>query len=128
MLNDSALNGILQDESALSTTEQQLASGQNISSPADGPVGAVELLGLNNASAQDQQYIANGQSANTNLTLEQSALSTATHTLQSIQELLVQADSGSNNTSDLASIATEIQQLGASLLGTANSQDAQGQY
>src|SRR6185437_5458 len=120
MLSDAALAGILADESALSSTQQKLASGQNISSPADDPVGAVQLLALNDASAQYQQYIANGQSANTSLTLEQSALSTATNTLQSIRDLLVQANNGANNAADLASIATEIKQLGASLLGTAN--------
>ncbi|MGH8205910.1 MAG: flagellar hook-associated protein FlgL, partial [Steroidobacteraceae bacterium] len=128
MLNDSALNGILQDESQLSAVQTKLSSGQNINSPADDPVGAVELLQLNNASTQYQQYISNGQSASANLTLEETALSSTTTTLQSIQDLVVQANSGTNNTSDLRAIATQVQQLEQSLLGTANSQNAQGQY
>ncbi len=128
MLNESALNGILQDESALSTTQNQLSSGENINSPADNPVGEVELLQLNNTSSQYQQYIANGQSANTNLTLEEQALSSATTTLQSIQDLVVQANSGTNNTSDLQAIGAQVAQLEQQLLGTANSQNATGQY
>ncbi len=128
MLNDSALNGILQDESALSTTENELSTGQSINSPSDNPVGEVELLQLTNTSSQYQQYTTNGQSANTNLTLEESALSSATTTLQSIQSLVTQANSGTNNTSDLQSIATQVQQLEQQLLGIANSQNATGQY
>ena len=128
MLNDAALNGILQDQSALSATQTKLSSGQNINSPADDPVGAVQLLQLNNAGTQYQQYLSNGQSANTNLSLEQNALSSTTTTLQSIQNLVVQANSGANTTTDLQAIATQIQQLQQQLVGTANSRNAQGEY
>src|SRR5665213_1387068 len=128
MLNESALNGILQDESALSVTQGHLSSGKNINSPADDPAGAVQLVQLTNTSNQYQQYVSNGQSANTNLTLEEQALSSSTSTLQSIQDLVVQANTGTNNPSDLQSIATQIQQLEQQLMGTANTQNAQGQY
>jgi len=128
MLNDAALNAILQDQSALATTQNQLSTGKSINSPADNPVGEVQLLQLNNINAQYQQYVSNGQSAKANLTLEQNALSSATSTLQSIRDLVVQANTGTNNHADLAAIATQIQQLEQQLLGTANSQNVQGGY
>jgi flagellar hook-associated protein 3 FlgL len=128
MINQLALNGIMQDESALSTTQNQLSTGLSINTPADNPVGEVQLLQLTTASSQYQQYMSNGQSATANLNLEQSALSSATTTLQSIQSLVVQANSGTNNASDLQSIATEIQQLEQQLQGTANTPNATGQY
>jgi flagellar hook-associated protein 3 FlgL len=128
MLNELALNAIEQDESALTTTQNQLSTGKNINSPADNPVGEVQLLQLDNLNTQYQQYVTNGQSANANLTLEENALSSATNTLQSIRDLVVQANTGSNNSADLSSIATQVQQLEQQLLGTANSQNAQGGY
>src|SRR6185312_16841216 len=128
MVNQLALNGIMQDQSALSATQEQLSTGLSINSPADNPVGEVQLLQLTAASSQYQQYTSNGQSATANLNLEQAALSSATSTLQSIQSLAVQANSGTNNTSDLQSIATEIQQLEQQLQGTANATNATGQY
>lgn len=128
MLNDAALNAILQDQSALATTQNQLSTGKSINSPADNPVGEVQLLQLNNVNAQYQQYVSNGQGASANLTLEQNALSSATSTLQSIRDLVVQANTGTNNSADLSAIATQIQQLEQQLLGTANSQNAQGGY
>jgi len=128
MLNDSAVNGIMQDEAALSQTQNELSTGKSVNTPADNPVAAVQLLQLNNVHSQYQQYISNGQSANTNLTLEEQALSSSTTTLQSIRDLVVQANSSSNNSSDLQNIATEISALEKQLLGTANSQNAQGEY
>jgi flagellar hook-associated protein 3 FlgL len=128
MIDQLALNGIMQDESALSSTQNQLSTGLSINSPADNPAGEVQLLQLSATSTQYQQYISNGQSAGANLNLEQSALTSATTTLQSIQSLAVQANSGTNNSSDLQSIATEIQQLEQQLVGTANSTNATGQY
>ncbi|HTT03802.1 MAG TPA: flagellar hook-associated protein FlgL [Steroidobacteraceae bacterium] len=128
MINQLALNGIMNDESALTSTEQQLSSGLSINSPADNPVGEVELLQLTTTSSQYQQYLSNGQSASTNLNLEEQALTSAGTTLQSIRSLVTEANNGANSTSDLQAIATQIQQLEQQLLGTANSTNATGQY
>jgi flagellar hook-associated protein 3 FlgL len=128
MFNQDAVNGILSEEQQLAQTQQQLSTGLSINSPADNPVGEVQLLQLDTVKSQNTQYISNGQSANTNLTLEEQALSSSTTTLQSIRDLVVQANSGSNNASDLQDIATQISQLENQLQGIGNSQNAQGQY
>lgn len=128
MLNQDALNGILAEETAAAQTQAQLSTGKSINSPADNPIGEVQLLQLNSTNAQDQQYISNGQAANTNLGLEQNALSSATTTLQSVRDLVVEANSASNNQSDLQDIATQINALESQLQGVANSQNAQGEY
>jgi flagellar hook-associated protein 3 FlgL len=128
MLNESAVNAIMQDELALSKTQNELSTGLSINSPADNPVGEVQLLQLDAQNSQYQQYVTNGQAANTNLTLEQNALTSSTTTLQSIRDLVVQANSGSNNAADLQDIATQISALETQLMGNANSQNAQGDY
>ena len=74
MLNQSAANGIMQDEAALAQTQNQLSTGKSVNTPADNPVAMVQLLQLDNTNSQYQQYISNGQSANTNLTLEEQRL------------------------------------------------------
>jgi flagellar hook-associated protein 3 FlgL len=128
MLNSIGLNGIESDQSALSATEKQLSTGLSINSPSDNPAGAVELLQLTNTSTQVTQYTNNGKSATSNLDLEENALSSATSTLQSIQSLVTEANSGSQNSSDLQAIATQIQQLEQQLMGTANSTNGTGEY
>jgi flagellar hook-associated protein 3 FlgL len=128
MINQTAVNGIMQDETALSTTQNELSTGLSINNPAQNPVGEVQLLQLDNTSSQYQQYVSNGQSANTNLSLENTALTSSTSTLQSIRDLVVEANSGSNSSSDLKDIATQISALESQLQGSANSQNAQGDY
>ena len=128
MLNQNAVNAIMQDELQLSQTQNQLSTGKSVNTPADNPVAMVQLLQLNNTNSQYQQYVSNGQAANTNLTLEEQALSTSTTTMQSIRDLVVEANSGSNSTSDLKDIATQISSLENQLQGLANSQNAQGEY
>lgn len=126
--NQSAVNGILNDQSALSTTQNQISTGKSVNTPADNPVAAVMIAQLTTVQTTNTQYTSNGKSATTSLDLEENALSTSTTTLQSIRDLLVQANDGSENTNDLQSIATQIKSLESSLLATANSQDAAGNY
>jgi flagellar hook-associated protein 3 FlgL len=128
MLNQNAVNAIMEDEQQLAQTQNQLSTGKSVNTPADNPVAMVQLLQLNNTNSQYQQYVSNGQAANTNLTLEQQALTTSTTTLQSIRDLVVQANTGTNNASDLKNIATQISALEGQLQGLANSQNAQGEY
>jgi flagellar hook-associated protein 3 FlgL len=128
MVNQNALNGIETAEAQASQTQAQLSSGKRINSPSDDPVGAVQLLQLNNVNSQNQQYLSNGTAANTNLSLENSALTTATTTLQSIRDLVVEANSGTNTPAELKDIATQISSLEGQLQGAANTQNSQGQY
>ncbi|MBS0386864.1 MAG: flagellar hook-associated protein FlgL [Proteobacteria bacterium] len=128
MLNEAAVTAMLQEQANLAKTQNQLATGKSINSPADNPVAAVQLLELTNSNSQVEQYVANGQSANSRLTLQEQALSDSTTTLQSVRDLVVQANSGSNSSSDFKAIATQIQSLEQQLQGIANRQDQQGDY
>ena len=128
MINEAAVNAMLQEQSNLAKTQNELATGKSVNTPADNPVAAVQILELSNSNAQVQQYVANGQSANSRLTLQEQALSDSTTTLQSVRDLVVQANSGSNSSSDFKAIATQIQSLEQQLQGIANRQDQQGDY
>jgi flagellar hook-associated protein 3 FlgL len=128
MFNGSVVEQMLADQSALARTQRDLSTGKTVNTPADNPVAAVQILALTNANSQYQQYISNGQSANTRLTLQEQALADATTTMQSVRDLVVQANSGTNNASDYKAIATQIQALEQQLQGIANRQDAQGDY
>jgi flagellar hook-associated protein 3 FlgL len=128
MLAELSVNSILQEQTALSKTQGQLSSGKRVQTPSDDPVAAVQLAELNTSQLQTTQYTSNGTTASGRLTLEEQALSDSTTTLQSIRDLVVQANSGTNNPSDLAAIATQIKSLQQQLLGIANRQDAQGEY
>jgi flagellar hook-associated protein 3 FlgL len=128
MFNDAVVSEMLKDQSALAKTQSQMSTGKMVNTAADNPTAAVGILTLSNTNAQLQQYIANGQSANTRLSLQEQALSDATTSMQSIRDLVVQANSGTNSPSAYRAIATQIQQLEDQLQGIANRQDAQGDF
>ena len=128
MFNGSVVTEMLRDQSALALTQQQLSTGKSVNTAADNPAAAVQIATLTTTNSQYQQYIANGQSANTRLTMQEQALADATTTMQAIRDLVVQANSGTNSANDNKALATQIQDLEAQLQGIGNRQDAQGDF
>ncbi|MFI4867192.1 MAG: flagellar hook-associated protein FlgL [Steroidobacteraceae bacterium] len=123
-----AILAIDNQSSALQKTQNELSSGLAVQTAADDPVAAAQIVQLSQQQAQLTQYGSNLQSAQTRLTLEESSLSTATANLQSIRDLAVQAGDPTLNDSNRQQIATQIQTQIQSLLGTANTQDSNGEY
>lgn len=128
MFNSSVVSSMLKDQAALAQTQNQMSTGKQVITAADNPTAAVGILTLTNANAQLQQYVANGQTASTRLTLQEQALSDATTTLQAIRDIVVQANSGTNSPSAYRALATQVQQLSDQLQSIGNRQDAQGDY
>ena len=62
MLNQNAVNAIMQDEQRWLRRRTSCPRGKSVNTPADNPVATVQLLQLNNTSSQYQQYVSNGQS------------------------------------------------------------------
>ncbi len=120
---------LINDKTAdLAVTQAQLSSGLRINSPADDPVAAVHILQLNQALAQSTQFGKNADAANARLSNSDQALSNVTDLLQRVRDLAVQANSGSNDATSRAAIATELDQDVNQLMALANTRDANGEY
>jgi flagellin len=97
--------------SALATSIQRLSSGLRINSAKDDAAGLAIADRMN---AQIRGIAVAIRNANDGISLAQTAdgaLSTVTDALQRMRELAVQAQNGSNGTSDRANLDTEYQQL-----------------
>ena len=127
-ITSQAILAIDNQSSALQTTQNEVSTGLAVQNAADNPVAASQIVQLEQQQSQLTQYGSNLQSAQTRLSLEESSLSTATTTLQSIRDLAVQAGDATLNDSDRQQIATQIQTQIQALLGTANTQDSNGEY
>jgi flagellar hook-associated protein 3 FlgL len=125
-MQQSAINDILDRQSALAVTQAHISSGKRILNPSDDPVGAAQVLNLQHVQAANQQYQRNIDSANTRLGLETSALDQVTSILQRVRTLALQGTNGTETSSDRGAVATELRQLFSQLVQTANSSDAQG--
>lgn len=122
----SAINDILDRQSQMAQTQQQLSSGKRILNASDDPVAAAQVLNLQHVESANQQYQRNIDSANGRLGLEETSLDQVTSILQRARTLALQGTNGTETTNDRSAIATELRQLFSQLVQTANTTDSQG--
>ena len=102
-------------QGSLATSMQRLSSGLRINSAKDDAAGLAIADRMN---AQIKGINVSVRNANDGISLAQTAegaLSTVTDVLQRMRELAVQAQNGSNGTSDRANLDTEYQQLSSEI-------------
>jgi len=115
-------------ESSLSQTQNQVSSGLAFTTPSQNPIAAGTVSNYNQVLAQSKQYTANGNSAQTGLQTEDTALTQVQNQLQSLRSLALEANSGTQTGEDLSAIAAQATQIQNTLLTIANTQDGNGQY
>jgi flagellar hook-associated protein 3 FlgL len=91
-MHEALLARLMERTVALERTQNQLASGKRILTPADDPSGAVRALDIDRALAESQQYARNIDAATNRLSLEEQTLANTTSLLQRVRDLIVQAN------------------------------------
>jgi len=122
------LSSMLNQQTELSRTQQQLSTGKRILNPSDDPAGSVEILNLQREFNLSEQSLANADKAENKLAIEEGTLQSVTTIMQRIRELAVQGLNDSNSQTDRAALAQEVKQLNEQLLGLSNTRDASGNY
>lgn len=125
---NSSVSGMQKNYANVSRTQEQISTGKRILTPADDPVASVRLLQLSQEQALNAQYTSNNTAAQNSLNSEEAILSSIETVLQRIREIGVQAGNGTLDSTDRASLGTEIQQREDELLSLMNSKDASGHY
>jgi flagellar hook-associated protein 3 FlgL len=115
-------------EANIAQTQNQLSTGLAFTTPSQDPSAAGQVDNFQQVLAQSQQYTANANAAQTSLNIEDTALTQVQTQLQSLRDLALQANSGTVSNQNLSAIATQAQQIQASILSLANTQDGNGNY
>ncbi|URX60940.1 flagellar hook-associated protein FlgL [Luteibacter anthropi] len=123
-----AVNAMLDRQYQLSQTQLSLGNGKAIQSPSDNPSAAARAVDVSSASAQNDQYTRNIQSANNRLGTEEQALDSANNILDRIRTLTLQGMNAPQTDESRKSIAAELRQNLQALVGLANTKDGQGEY
>jgi flagellar hook-associated protein 3 FlgL len=122
------LAALNQLESSIATNQNDISTGLSFTTASQNPVAAGLVSGYDQVLAQSKQYTANGNSAQGSLNTEDSALTQLQDQLQSVRDLAIEANNGSESAADRSAIATQIQQIQATILSIANTQDGTGNY
>ena len=127
-MHHAALNALLGQQSVLSRTQQQIASGKRVQTPADDPVAAVHIMELQRALAESDQFTLNADMAKNRLTLEEQALADANTLITRVRELTVQGNNGSVDPASRRMLATEVRSRLKELVDIANRRDANSEF
>jgi flagellar hook-associated protein 3 FlgL len=115
-------------EANLSKTQSQIATNLSFTTPSQNPVAAGAVNNYTQALSQSQQYDTNANSAQGRLSIEDNTLSQVQSALQSLRDLALQANSGTQSAQNRSAIATQATQIQATLVSLANTQDGNGEY
>src|SRR6201991_5148868 len=105
-----AVNTMLDRQYDMSQTQLALGNGKAIQTPADNPAAAARAVDISSASAQNDQYTRNIQSASTRLQTEEGARASAGNILDRIRTLTLEGVNGTQTDESRQSIATELRQ------------------
>ena len=128
LINQMGLNQLLDQQSRISTLQQQIASGKRILKPSDDPAAAVQVLRLTEEINITNQYQRNSDFVSSRLSLEESVLSGIEDSLIRVRELAIQGNNSTLRSTDRQAISTEINERLQEILGLANTQDANNEY
>ncbi|HLL92715.1 MAG TPA: flagellar hook-associated protein FlgL [Solirubrobacteraceae bacterium] len=127
MVTSSLLNNLNSSLASLERTGEELSSGRTILEPSDNPYGASQVIDLQSQLDGLSSYATATQDGISWTNTASSALSSINGIVARVREMLVQAANGTNNQSDLNTVAQEVEQLTESVKQDANTQYA-GQY
>jgi flagellar hook-associated protein 3 FlgL len=127
-IHHAALTALLSQQSVLSRTQTQIASGKRVQTPADDPVAAVHIMELQRALAESDQFDRNADMAKNRLTLEEQALADANTLIQRVREQTVQGNNAAVDPASRRMLATEVRSRLKELVDLANRRDANGEY
>ncbi len=121
--------GIGQAQAAITKTQEQIATGKKVLSPADDPVAAATILQLNLDLARTEQYGKNIDIAENSLNLEETNLQSIVDLVHRMREMAVSAGNTAVMTaSNYDALAAEVDTRINELLNLQNTRNASGQY
>ena len=127
-MHNTALQGILDRNSALVKTQQQIATGKRIITPADDPSGAVRALDIDRAIAESGQFARNSDTITNRLSYEEQTLSDINSLLQNVRDVTVQGANASVDAGSRQALAQQVQARLDDLIAMGNRKDANGEY
>ncbi len=124
----SGLNSILDQQSGLNRTQEQIATGLNVMKPSDDPIASISIINLEQEIALTERYIANGNIGTASLNVEETTLQSFTDIILRVRELILSGGNATYGDTERNSLAVEMGELLDQMVGLANFKTSSGDY
>jgi len=121
-LFNNGIQAILDNQSALSVTQNQIATGRRVITASDDPVAASAIFNLQQLIGQTDRFTNNAKFAESFAQQEEVVFKGVENSVQRIRELLIQSGNGSLNLTDREAIGSELRQRLSEIKDLANTQ------
>lgn len=125
---DTNVSMLNQQQATLLHTNQQVASGRRMLTPADDPAASANALMVSQAEGTNAQYTTNRNAVKSSTGMAEAVLQSVGTLIQDVKTKAVQAGNGALSPADRKSIAGELQGRLDQLIALANSTDGTGNY
>lgn len=121
-----SVSSMLNQQSSLAATQNQVTTQKRINVASDDPAGAGQIISLNHILATNSQYSSNIDSASNRLSTEQTTLGSVANLLDSARSIALQGINGSMTSSDRQDMASQLVQMRDNLVQLVNTADSNG--
>ncbi|MFA7553470.1 MAG: flagellar hook-associated protein FlgL [Spongiibacteraceae bacterium] len=125
---NSGVQGILRLQQQTFKTQEQVATGRRITTPADDPVASARVVQVNQELSQLGLYVKNADAAESRLGLEENQVQQVSNILVRVKEITVRAGGVGLTQSERQGLAAELDSRLGELLDLANTRDVNGEY
>lgn len=122
-----SFSAIEKHQNSVLDIQEKLTTGNRVNRPSDDPVATSQIHSLNKAVNTISQFEKNGDFAKSQLSLEETQISTAVDLTQRARELSIQMMNGTYTADDRQATAQEIDQIIKHLTGIMNSNNSEGE-
>ena len=123
-----SVNGILDAQSKVSATQEQIATGKRVNKASDDPAATASIYLLRKEIATTEHYVRNSTLAEGELQLEESVFQSIESSVLRVRELVITAGNGAIGFTERQGIAAEVKQRLGEMLNYLNTKGANGEY
>jgi flagellar hook-associated protein 3 FlgL len=127
-IHRTSIDAILDQQTRLARTQQQVTSGKRFQTSSEDPIAATRAAMLDRTVADNAQFERNSNIIESRLNYAEQSLADVTHLLQSARDRALQGANSTMSQGDRRMLATELRQLVGELVDIANRDDGNGEF
>jgi len=127
-MHRTSINAILDQQSRMAKTQEQVTTGKRYQSASEDPIAATRAAVLDRSLADNAQYARNSNIIENRLSYEEQSLADATELLQAARDLALQGASSTLGATERRMLANSVRQQLAGMMDVANRDDGNGEY